>query len=178
MATVVHQELVLLGRVTKPHGIRGEVKVFPYSGEPEGLLQYKEVLLSADQNSSPLRYRVQRTRVQKKSVLFQLENCTSRNQAEELKDFEMYVEEDQLPELGEDDYYLRELEGRLMITEQGQVIGQIHGIMLCSGQNIARVRSEKGEQYLIPLVPQFIVSIEEDEVRVSLPPGLLEINCK
>ena len=48
--------------------------------------------------------------------------------------------------------------------------------MLGSSQNVVRVKNQ-GEEYLIPIIPEFLLAIDADEVTVSLPPGLLEINA-
>ena len=168
-------DLVLLGRITKPHGIRGEVKVYPYSGEPENLLHYSRVLIAADKDAEPAPRIVERARVQKNSVLLQLEHCRTRNDAEMLVQCQLYVHEDELPEPDQDEFYLRDLEGKQMVTEQGQAIGKVTGILMNTGQNLARVTAGK-QEFLVPLIPEFLVAIDENEVTVSLPPGLLEIN--
>ena len=167
--------LVLLGKVTKPHGIQGEVKVYPYSGEPENFLQYSSILLAADEDSELVPCRIKRARVQKNSVLLMLDISSSRNDAEALVHSLVYLHEDNLPGLGQDQFYLRDLEGKQMVTEQGQVIGRVTAFLTGSGQDIARVKNGD-QEYMIPMVPEFLIAIEEDEVRVSLPPGLLEIN--
>ena len=166
---------VLLGKIIKPHGIRGEVKVYPFSGEPENLLHYSRVLIAAGEDTDFVPYMIERARVQKNSVLLQLENCITRNDAEELVNCRVYVHEDELPEPDQDDFYLRDLEGKQMVTEQGQVIGRVIGILPGAGQDLARVQDGQ-QEYLIPLTPEFLVAIDENEIRVSLPPGLLEIN--
>lgn len=168
-------DLVLLGKVTKPHGIRGEVKVYPYSGEPENFLRYSRVLISADENAELIGHTVSRARVQKNIVLMQLENCITRNDAEALVGSLLYVAEEDLPEPAESEFYLRDLEGRQMVVGDGQVIGTVTGIQFNAGQDLAEVSDGKNK-YSIPLVPEFLISIDENEVRVSLPPGLLEIN--
>jgi 16S rRNA processing protein RimM len=89
----------------------------------------------------------------------------------------VYVRRDELPEPEEDEFYLRDLTGRQMKTAEGQVIGAIAGLLLGSGQDIAQVNGTDGQEYLIPLVPEFIVAVEAEAVIVSLPPGLLEINA-
>jgi len=168
-------DLVLLGKVTKPHGIRGEVKVYPYSGEPEKFSQFSRVLLAATQDAEAVEYRMKRARVQKNLVLLQLEGCETRNDAEELVQSLLYVYEEDLPALDPDEFYLRDLEGKLVVTEEGQSLGRVSGILTNGSQDLVRV-TDGGHEYVIPLVPEFLVSIDEKEVRVSLPPGLLEIN--
>jgi 16S rRNA processing protein RimM len=168
-------ERVLIGKVTKPHGIRGEVKVYPYSGIPENFQQYETVLLAVDDEAEVKRYTIQRARVQKNSVLVQFAGCTTRNEAEALVQMQVYIPEEDLPELDADEFYLRDLEGKEMVTEDGEKIGTVTGILDTGGQDIVQVKSV-GREYMIPLVPEFLVSIDENEVRVSLPPGLLDIN--
>ena len=168
-------DLVLLGKVTKPHGIRGEVKVYPYSGEPESFIQYSRVLLASSRNAVPVEFRIKRARVQKNLALLQLEGCDTRNDAEALVQSLLYVHEDELPDPDEDEFYLRDLEGKQVVTDQGQVIGRVSAILINGVQELAQVTDGKHE-YVIPLVPEFLVSIDDNEVRVSLPPGLLEIN--
>jgi 16S rRNA processing protein RimM len=169
------RDLVLLGKVTKPHGIKGELKVYPYSGVPENFLQYSEVLLAADEQTEPVLFTIERARVQKNCVLLQLENCTDRNTSESLVNYFVYLDSADLPEAGEHEFYLRDLENKQMLTKEGHVIGMITGILNSKDQDLARVVDGKRE-YMIPLVPEFILSIDKDAVHVSLPPGLLEIN--
>ena len=168
-------DLVLLGKVTRPHGIRGEVKVYPYSGEPENFLHYSRVLLAPEENSVPRPYTIERARVQKNSVLLQLKECLTRNQAEELVNFLLYLPEDELPEPEPGEFYLRELEGKQVVTEQGEILGTVDGILQRGVQDLARVTNGQKE-YLIPLVPEFFVALDNTRVTVSLPPGLLDIN--
>lgn len=169
------EERVLIGKITKPHGIRGEVKIYPYSGMPENFLHYSRVLLAADDTAAARMYSVERARVQKNSVLVQLEGCHTRNEAEALVHLQVYVPEEDLPEPGPDEFYLRELEGRQMVTDEGTAIGTVTGILTTGGQDILRVQ-DGNREYMIPLVPEFLISITEDEVRVALPSGLLDIN--
>ncbi|MCI5135538.1 MAG: 16S rRNA processing protein RimM, partial [Candidatus Electrothrix sp. AW2] len=106
-------ELVLVGKVTKAHSIKGEIKVHPFSGSPQTMLAYPEILLDAEGCASPVPYRVERARVQKNAVLLQLTGCTDRNAAEKLVHSKVYVHEDALPAPKPDELYLRDLEGKL-----------------------------------------------------------------
>ena len=173
------EELVPVGKVTKAHSIRGEIKVHPFSGSPETMLQYAELFLAAEAEEDgvapPVAYQVERIRVQKKAVLLQLKGCNDRNAAEKLIGLQVSVHEDALPKPEPDEFYLRDLEGRLVRTEEGRIVGRISGFLANSAQDILRVTAEN-EEYLIPLVPEFLLAVAEDEVTVSLPPGLLEIN--
>jgi 16S rRNA processing protein RimM len=153
------------------------VKIRPYSGEPDSLRSYSCLLLAKDDKAAPVPHKVVQVRMQKDCALVQLEDCRSRTEAEMLAKAAVYVRRDELPEPEEDEFYLRDLTGRQMKTAEGQVIGAIAGLLLGSGQDIAQVNGTDGQEYLIPLVPEFIVAVEAEAVIVSLPPGLLEINA-
>lgn len=169
------KDLVLVGKVTKAHSLRGEIKVHAFSGSPEMLVQYSEMFLVSKNCTAPVLHQIERARIQKNAVLLQLKGCTDRNAAEQLVQAQVYVHEDALPEPEPDEFYLRELEGKLLKTQDGQTIGRIHSFLTNSMQDILRVK-ENGEEYLIPLIPEFLQAVTQDEVTVSLPPGLLEIN--
>ena len=172
------KELVPVGKVTKAHSIRGEIKVHPFSGSPETMLRYREIFLAAEKTedgSVPVAYQVERAKVQKNAVLLQLKGCSDRNAAEKLIGLQVSIHKSALPELQPDEFYLRDLEGKLLKTEDGRTVGRITGFQMNSFQDLICVTGNE-EEYLIPLVPEFLQAVEEDEVTLSLPPGLLEIN--
>ena len=119
--------------------------------------------------------RVERARVQKNTVLLRLEGCNDRNGAEKLVGSQVYIHKDALPEPDPDEFYLMDLEGKLLKTTEGRAVGRITGFLANSSQDVLCVKGG-GEEYLIPLIPEFLHTVDEDEVTVSLPPGLLEIN--
>lgn len=167
--------LVLMGRISGAHGIKGELKIRPYSGEATGLLGCSRLLLAVGENVEPKAWKVEQSRAHKGWALVKLEGCSDRSCAEQLQRADVYIHEDDLPELEEGEFYLRDLEGKAVKTEDGQVIGVITGLLTGGAQDVLQVTS-KEQEYLIPLVPEFILGIEKDEVYMSLPPGLLEIN--
>jgi 16S rRNA processing protein RimM len=171
------EDLVLIGRVTGAHALRGEIKIRPYSGEPDSLRSYSCLLLAKDNDAVPVPHKVVQVRKQKDCALVQLEDCRSRTEAELLARAAVYVERNALPVPDEDEFYLHDLTGRQMKTAEGQLVGTIAGLLLGGGQDIAQVNGADGQEYLIPLVPEFIVAVEAEAVIVSLPPGLLEINA-
>jgi 16S rRNA processing protein RimM len=151
--------------------------VYPYSETPENFLQYDRVLLAAADEREPVIREITRARVQKNSVLVRFEGSTTRNDAEGLVGSQLFIYAEDLPEPAENEFYLRDLEGRQMVTEEGRVIGRVTGILNIGGRNIARVQEGK-QEYMIPLVPEFLLSLEGGVIQVALPPGLLEINSK
>ncbi|WP_456387427.1 ribosome maturation factor RimM [Desulfolithobacter sp.] len=172
-------EYVLLGKVTKPHGIRGEIKVYPYSGDPAGLGLYERIWLSGE-SGRKISHRIVRSRVQGRFALLTLSDCTTRDQAENLAGQKLWVRRSEMPEVDEDEFYLQDLEGLQVVEyvedrQDGRVIGRITGILDTGAHDILIVR-DGAREYLIPVQRDFIVSIDDDKVEVDLPPGLLDIN--
>ncbi len=172
-------EFILVARVTKPHGLRGEVKIFPFSGDPVSFASHYPLLqLAANEQETDnfLSCRVEKSRVQGKQVLAKLENCSDRNKAEQFSGFFVFVRDCDLPELTGDEFYLRELLDKPLIDTAGNLIGYVNRILEASGQELLVVQYQ-GREVLIPPVADFIVAMEYDRVIVDLPPGLLDINC-
>lgn len=168
-------EFVLVGKVTKAHGIRGELKVFPFSGDTENVISYYELFLSTPATDTLTGFKNKKSRVQGNQVIVSLEGCTSRNQAEELIDSEVWISRENLPELGEGEYYLHQLLNKAVVSEDGERLGEIITILDNSSQNLLVIVKDNKE-YLVPLVEEFLVEFDDTKVVLRLPPGLLDIN--
>ncbi len=166
---------MLIGKITKAHGIKGEVKVLSFSGQPENFAHYKQfTLVSEDGKLSPP-YTVARARVTSKEVIISLQRVNDRNSAEGLCGYGVLVSKDALPKLSGDDYYLHELEGLQVVTENGQALGRIDSFFDNGAQDILVVL-DGDEEILIPLIPGMIVQRDTTKITICPPPGLLDIN--
>ena len=170
-------EFVLLGKITKPHGIRGEVKVYPFSSQPENFLNYEEFFISSENSEQRVPCKVDKIRVQAKQVLMQFANCTTRTEAESLVGSQVWIRRQELPELEKNEFYLLDLEGKMVVTTDGLELGQVTGVLDTAAHEILCITGEHHE-YLVPVEKSFIVHIGDDKVVLNVPPGLLEINRK
>ena len=169
------ETFILLGTVTKPHGIQGELKVRPYTETPGNIARYRRLYLSADNGNSRVPYTNFHARVSGNSVILRLEECSTRNQAEQLAGMQIWLPSSDLLPIGTDEFYLYTLEDKQATTASGLILGKITAIVSTSGQDILVIQDAQNE-YLVPLVREFIVAIDEEKVVFDLPPGLLEIN--
>lgn len=167
-------DFILLGKITKPHGIRGEVKIYPYSGQPENFPDYRKMYIGPSEEER-VPYTIERARVQGKTVILKLDGCGDRSAAEHLVDHELWLERDDLPDLGDEEYYWADLEDKAVRTEDGLELGWVTGILDTGAHDILSVTG-RGHEYLIPIREEFVVTIDDHEVVLRLPPGLLEIN--
>lgn len=165
---------VLLGKITKAQGLRGEVKIFSFSGQPENFLGYQELVLISKTGiiSSPLA--VENLRIQGKTAIVKLASITNRNQAEEIEGRGVLFAKDLLPEPADDEYYWYRYEGKMVRDLNGRNIGRVESLFNNGAQDILVVKSGE-EEILIPITNNIVVRETAEELIVDPPPGLLEL---
>ena len=168
---------VLVAKVSKAHGIKGEIKVYPFSDSAENFKFYSRLVFVNPQDSSVQEIKLLRSRTQGRIAVLSLYGITSRNDAEELVGREVWALEDEFPELMDDEYYWHDFEGMDVYTKSGEGLGQVSHLMATGAHDILVVVG-KGAEYMIPVREEFIVDINEAEDRIVVDPpeGLLEIN--
>ena len=166
---------VLIGKVAKAHGIKGELKLISFSGELESISRCKTLTLIFDTDKISPVFNVLQSRIGKKEVLVRLEGVNDRNHAETLAGCGVLALKNDLPELAEDEFYLHELEGLTVTTENGEIIGRVEAFFDNGVQDILVVKNERDE-FLIPLIPGMIIQRTIDTLTIAPPPGLLDIN--
>ncbi len=163
-------EKILIGKITSAVGLKGEVKVYNYSDSAEIYKSTEAIYAGAE-----LR-KVQGVRMQKNMVVLKLEGIDNRDQAEKARGTEIFVTEEDLPELPEGQYYIRDLIGMTVIdSEGGKEIGTVEDVIQNTAQDIFDIKTPEGKQVLIPKVPEFIVDInlENRTVKVKLIEGMM-----
>lgn len=169
-----HDPHILLGTVIGPHGVSGNIKVRPCTDRPENISRYRLLyLIGKDDSHVIIRTNVQ-VRVGGGAAIVTLRECTDRNQAEQLVGCGVWVPASDLPPVEGDSLYLHTLIGKRAKTTDGQVLGVVSEF-LHSAQGVLVIRCDN-QEYLVPAVRQFIVTVDDAEVMFDLPPGLVEIN--
>ncbi len=165
---------VLLGKVTKVHGLRGEVKIFSFSGQPENFSGYKEIILADNSGNLSAALAVERFRIQGKTVIVQLASIKNREPAEAIVGKNVLLAKDLLPETDEDEYYWYQYEGKLVVDQSGQTIGRVASLFNNGAQDIMVVESGEKE-ILIPVTKNIIVDENDEQLIIDPPSGLLDL---
>ena len=167
-----------VGVITSAHGIRGGVKVFPVTEDPRRFLKIKEVLFSRPDSEEIVgSYKLRRVAFQNNMVLLEFEGVDNRNHAELLKNQQLWVRrEDALP-LAENEYYLADVMGMQVISDEGEELGKVADILETGSNNVFQVEKAGEKPLLIPPIPECILNIdlEAGTVLVHLLPGLREL---
>lgn len=164
-------EKIKIGKIVNTVGLKGEVKVYNYSDSIE-IYETIESIYVEDRLTV-----IENVRAQKNMVILKLEGADDRNAAEALRGKELYITEDDLPELPEGQYYVRDLIGMSVTEEDGNLLGHVTDVLQNTAQDIFEVESENGKKLLIPKVDQFVLDIdaEKREITVRLIEGMMDL---
>lgn len=162
-----------VGVITNTHGLRGEVKVFPTTEDPERFRDLKEVLL--DTGKEWLELEVSTVRFFKNLVIVKFKEFDSINKIEQYKGKDLYVSRENAIPLEEGEYYLADIIGATVVTEDGAVFGELKDV-LETGANLVYVVLHEGKEVLLPVIPDCVknVDVEQKKVTVHIMKGLLD----
>lgn len=166
---------VLIAKVTKAHGIKGELKMHAFSGQPQSITQHSKLFLLSRQGQLSPFLDVVRSRAGNKEAIVLLKGVSDRNSAEKLCGYGVLVKKEDLPELENDEFYLHELEGIQVKTEAGEILGAVDSFFHNGMQDLLVIKKGKNE-IMIPLVPGIIIKRDKKCLIIAPPPGLLDIN--
>lgn len=168
-------EKIKIGKIVNAVALRGEVKVYHYSDYKERFEELEEILV--ERKGKYTAYEIENVRYQKNTAILKLKGVDDRNAAEALKESDIYITEDDLRELPEDTFYVKDLIGcRVLNEENGAEIGVIKDVLQNSAQDIYQITLKNGKEALIPVVGEFVreVSIKEKYVKIHLIPGFID----
>lgn len=167
--------IIHYGKITKVHGLAGEVKLVPFSRQTDALSTIEHVFIEMTPGGDPEKFKVTRCRLSKGSAIIKLEGIDSIDDAERLKGHKAYIEESELPELEEDEYYWFELVGLEVYTEDGRYLGRVESLIDRALQSLLVVRNDEKE-ILIPLSEPIVKEVKLGESRIIISPvgGLLD----
>ncbi|MGV1099417.1 ribosome maturation factor RimM [Thiovibrio sp. JS02] len=168
---------IAVGKVVKAHGIKGEIKVYPFSGRPGDFSGYRRITLVEPRQGRTVSFEIAQSRCLANLAILRLVGLSERNGAEALRNWEVLVARESLPALAPGIYYWHELDGMTVRTDDGREIGKVGGRLSTGSQEILVVTGPAGE-YLIPAVAEIVAGPAADggALVITPPPGLLELN--
>jgi len=166
--------LVALGQLGRTHGVRGELRFFPYAFPCPTLREGRVVFLKGIEEEV-LPFTVESVRPHAPSLLVRFQEVTSLEQAQALRNAVLLIEEHWIPPAHEGEFYYYQVVGFNVLTIAGECIGQIAQTFFSGGHDIWVVRKEKKE-FMIPVIDEIVRSIDIRQRRVIIEPieGLLD----
>ncbi|MEU1189792.1 ribosome maturation factor RimM [Streptomyces sp. NPDC005859] len=166
---------LVVARIGRAHGIKGEVTVEVRTDEPEQRLAPGAVLATDPASTGPLT--IETGRVHSGRLLLRFEGVRDRTAAEALRNTLLIAEVDptELPE-EEDEYYDHQLMDLDVVTKDGVEVGRITEISHLPSQDLFIVERADGSEVMIPFVESIVIGIDLEEQRAVIdpPPGLVD----
>ncbi|MCA9924735.1 MAG: 16S rRNA processing protein RimM [Anaerolineales bacterium] len=169
-STSTEPPFLVIGQILKPHSVHGEMRVKPITDLPERFQWLEAVYVG---KKSPRLIEIEQVRFHNHLILLKLAGFDSRDEVEQFRGALLQVPESEAIPLAEGEYFLYQLEGISVYTDQDEYLGKVVEVIETGANNVFVVRGPDGET-LLPDIDEVILAIDFDSERmvVHLLPGL------
>ena len=166
------KEYLELGQIVNTKGLKGEVKLNSFAEDNTVFERLPKVFLKA--KSEVLEKQIEKVGYHKNQVILKFKDCNSIEEAEKLRNMYLLVKRTDLEELPEGVYYIADLIGLDVYTDEGEFLGYIDDIYSTGANDIYVVKDEMGKQKLLPGTDEVIkqTNLAEGKIIVHLIEGL------
>jgi len=154
---------IKVGKIVSAVGIKGEVKIYPYTDYPERFEELESVYAGDEI------LEIEKVRYQKNMVIVKFRSVPDRNGAEKLKDRFVTIGEEDLRELDEDEFFIFDLIGLEAVDQDGKHLGKVTNVIQNTAQDLYEITDDNANKYLIPAVYEFVTDIDINN-------GIMKIN--
>ena len=167
------EKLLQVGVITSTHGIQGEVKVFPTTDDPKRFKKLKQVILDTGKEKRDLE--VESVKFFKQFVILKFKGIDNINEVERYKRCPLLVTRDHAVPLQEDEYFIADMIGMQVVTEDGAVFGTLKDVIETGANDVYIIESSEHGEVLVPAIKECIldINIEEQKMQIHLMDGLI-----
>lgn len=166
---------ILIGKVVKPHGIKGAIKCLFFDLDTRILANGNTLSLRRHNISHPMV-------IEEKigGINFKLDQIDDRDEADLWRGAEIFMDRALLPEAKEDEFYLVDLIGARVEDPNGLIIGELVSFTDNTAQPLATIQTKENKHFDVPFVKPILVTCDPEKnlIVLDLPEGLKEINEK
>lgn len=167
--------LLEVGKIVNTHGLRGEVKVISWTDSPE-VFEDIDYVYRKKKNEYE-RLDIKNIKYQKGNLIIKFEQIKDIDEAQLYKNQVLYAEREMLGELPEGVYYIADLIGLDVVTDEGEEIGVINDVFNTGSNDIYEVKREGKKNLLLPVIDEVVldIDIESGKVTVHMIDGLEDL---
>lgn len=168
------EQFLRVGVISSTHGIRGEVKVYPTTDDPERFLDLDEVILDTGREHKILE--IEGVKFFKNQVILKFKGYDNINDIEKYLKKDLLVDREHAVELGENENFIADLIDMEVVTEEGKVLGTLTDVIETGANDVYAVKTPEGKEILFPAIRDCILDVNVDEKRmtVHVMEGLLD----
>jgi 16S rRNA processing protein RimM len=175
MANKESADWVAIGRVLKPQGVRGELKVLPLTTYPERFKQLANVQMGASENRIGSPIAVKSCRVNSSFVFLTLSGLNTMEDAEYYRNHLIFVKRDECVKLPADEFFIFDLIGLVAVTPDGVELGKLAEVLEYPANDVY-VIEHNAREVLVPAVAEFVKNIDIQAGQIVISPigGMFE----
>lgn len=168
------EQFLRVGVISSTHGVRGEVKVFPTTDDPERFKMLKKVILDTGREHRTLE--IQGVKFFKNMVILKFKGYDNINDIEKYKGMDLLVSREDAVPLGEDENFIVDLIDMTVVTDKGETLGTLVDVMQTGANDVYVVETPQKKEVLLPAIKDCIldVNVEEKRMLVHVLEGLLD----
>jgi 16S rRNA processing protein RimM len=137
---------VLIAQIGAAHGVRGEVRLKPFTQDPLGVAAYGPL----ESEDGKRRFEIESVRPAKDMLVARLKGVADRNAAEALKNVRLYVARERLPDAGDDEFYHTDLVGLAAVSPRGEAIGTVKAVHNFGAGDLLEIAPADGATIMLP----------------------------
>ncbi len=163
-----------VGVITAPHGLNGEVRVFPTTDDPKRFRRLKEVIINNGKDERIVE--IEGVKFSKQFVLLKLKGVDDVEEAGKYRRSSLYVLRKDAVRLRRDEYFVADLIGLVVKDETDALVGTLKDVMSTGANDVYVIEMTDGRELLLPAIKQCVleVDVEAGYVRVHILEGLLD----
>ena len=157
---------IIIGKIVAPHGVRGDIRILPLTEKPDLFLDLEYLLLEGGKKLT-----VKNARFQKRMILVNTKEVTSMNEAELLRDKNIYIKAEDLPQLEDDEFYVADLIGIPVYDLEGNQIGTFKDSLATGSNDVYVIAVPGAKDILVPALKEYFkeINLAEKRIVVQLP---------
>lgn len=166
------QEYFEVGQIVNTFGIKGQLKVKPFTDDMERFEELKTVYIC--KKNEMKKVEIEDVKYNKQCVLLKVKGIEDLTEAEKYKGLFLKIDRKDAKKLPKDTYFIADILGLEVYTDEGELLGKVDDIFQTGANDVYVVKDELGKQILLPSIPEVLkeIDLEKGKVIVHLIEGL------
>lgn len=167
------QKYFEIGQIVNTFGIKGIVKVNPFTDDISKFEKLNSILV--EKKGNLIEMQIEEVKYSKNQVLLKLKGIETIEEAEKYRNCYIKLPREKEEKLPENTYYIADLIGLEVSTEEGELLGKVEDIYNSGANDIYVIKNEIGKQILLPAIKEVIkkIDLEQEKITVHLLKGLI-----
>lgn len=168
------EDIFRIGVITSTHGLKGEVKVFPTTDDLNRFKTLKKCFIRTPKED--IQVEKNTCKFFKNMVILSFKEFKDINEIEKYKGLDLYVKREDAVPLEEDEYYISDVIGMDVVTEEGELLGKLEDVMQTGANDVFVIRLTNDKELLMPVIKDCVLDMdyEAGKVTVRLMKGMLD----